>query len=58
MRTHRGGEAGGTRDEKDAAREEEKNEEVEQDRCRLCLEGECDGPLVQPCSVVQSLGGS
>ena len=24
--------------------------EEEEDRCRLCLEGEDDGPLVQPCA--------
>ena len=24
-------------------------EEVEEERCRLCLEGKDDGPLVQPC---------
>ena len=46
QRTHRGGEAGGTRNEKDEAQEEE----AEEQRCRLCLEGEDDGPLVQPCA--------
>ena len=30
--------------------EEEEEEEGEAKRCRLCLEGEDDGPLVQPCA--------
>ena len=34
-----------TRAQRKRAREEE-----DERRCRLCLEGECDGPLVQPCA--------
>ena len=37
--------ASGTRAQRKRAREEE-----EEERCRLCLEGEDDGPLVQPCA--------
>ena len=34
-----------TRAQRKRAREEE-----DEKRCRVCLEGECDGPLVQPCA--------
>ena len=30
--------------------EEAEAQEAEEERCRLCLEGENDGPLVQPCA--------
>ena len=38
--------ASGTR----SAQHKRDREEEEEDRCRLCLEGEDDGPLVQPCA--------
>ena len=38
--------ASGTR----SAQHKRDHEEEEEDRCRLCLEGEDDGPLVQPCA--------
>ena len=33
-----------------AAAYSEPYKELEEERCRLCLEGEYDGPLVQPCA--------
>ena len=39
--------ASGTRS---AQRKRDREEEEEEERCRLCLEGELDGPLVQPCA--------
>ena len=33
-----------------AQRKRARKEEAEEERCQLCLEGEDDGPLVQPCA--------
>ena len=39
-----------TRAQRKRAREEEQAEEEEEERCRLCLDGEEDGPLLQLCA--------
>ena len=36
--------------EEEEGEEEQAEEKAEEKRCRLCLEGESDGPLVQPCA--------